>query len=463
MGQRVSMAAINEEVVGNGNSATVGGPACRPHVVVLGAGFAGLAFAKHFPDGLARVTMIDRTNHHLFQPLLYQVAAAGLAVPDIAQPIRAIVAPKKDVTVLMDEVTAIEPESHRVVIGHGSLEYDYLVFALGGRTSYFGHPEWEQHAPGLKTVSDALRIRRDVLQALERAERTDDLDEKRRLLTTVVIGGGPAGVELAGAFAELLRHVLPRDFRRVDGDVGRVVLIEAGPRLLAGFPPTLGDKAQRQLEELGVQVWLGSRVTDIRSGAVALGPHTLAAGNIIWAAGVAGNPLGAVFGASPQRGGRVEVAPDLSVPGHPEIFVVGDMAAISDAHGRPVPGISPAAMQMGAHVARTIAAEIRAGAAQGRRAFRYRDKGAMATIGRSRAVAHIGRFECSGMLAWLLWLLVHLLFLIGFRSKLSVLLQWAQAYVTYKPGARVIYALPNSALNPRLDLPRTLPSIRPLS
>lgn len=454
----MAMTAMNNKVARDANGAEPGGSANRPHVVVLGAGFGGLSFAKRFPDGLARVTVVDRANHHLFQPLLYQVAAAGLAVPDIAQPIRSILAPKRDVTVLMDEVTSIEPNAQRVGLRSRWLNYDYLVVALGGRTSYFGHPEWERCAPGLKSAGDALRIRRDLLQALERAEQTSDPTERKRLLTTVVIGGGPAGVELAGAFAESQRHVLASDFRRANTTTGRVILVEAGSRLLAGFPAKLAEKAERQLQELGVMVWLGGRVTDIREGEVVIGETTLAAGNIIWAAGVAGSPLVAALGAPTDRGGRAIVQPDLSVPGHPEVFVIGDNAAVVDTHGRSVPGISPAAIQMGSYAARTIAEEVCHGSPRARPAFRYRDKGTMATIGRSRAVARIGRLEFSGSFAWLLWLGVHLLFLIGFRNKVSVLVQWAHSYITYKPGARVIYAAPSSPAVAPLSFERPSPS-----
>jgi NADH dehydrogenase len=418
-----------------------------PHIVVLGAGFAGLAFAQRFPDRVARVTIVDRTNHHLFQPLLYQVAAAGLAVPDIAQPVRSILARKQGVSVLMDEVTGVDLASRQVTLGSTTLNYDYLIVALGGRTSYFGHPEWERHAPGLKTIGDALQIRRDVLHAFERAERTPDLAERRRLMTVVVIGGGPTGVELAGAFAELQRHVLPRDFRRIDASSGRVILIEAGPRILGRFSPAMSRKAQAQLESLGVIVRTNARVQEIRAGEVELEQETLVAANIIWAAGVAATPLPGLD-APADRSGRIAVRPDLSVPGRPDVFVIGDMASLTDRNGRPVPGISPAALQMGRHAARLIAAEVRAarrGMAIARPAFAYRDKGAMATIGRSRAVASIHGVEFSGPVAWGLWLVVHLLFLIGFRNKLSVLMQWIYSYATYRPGARVIHgvALPS--------------------
>jgi len=414
----------------------------RPQVVVLGAGFAGLTFAHSFPTGIARVTVVDRTNHHLFQPLLYQVATAGLAVPDIAQPVRAILAKKRDVTVLMDEVTGFDLAARSVKLRQSELTYDHLVVALGGRTSYFGHPEWEQHAPGLKSIDDAIRIRRNVLYAFEQAEMTDDPAERQRLMTIVVIGGGPTGVELAGTFAELQRNVLAKDFRRLNLRMARVILIEGSPHILNAYSPSLSDKAQAQLESLGVTVWPGLHVKDIRHGEVILPNETLRAENIIWAAGVSASPLGAQLGVETDRAGRVKVLPDLSIPGHPEVRVVGDMITLTDPKGQIVPGVSPAAMQTGRYVAKGIAREIRAGVkadTSRRKPFSYFDKGSMATIGRSRAVAKIGRFEFSGFLAWQAWLFIHLIFLVGFRNKLSVLLSWAYSYLTFKRGARVIY------------------------
>ena len=419
----------------------------RPHIVVLGAGFAGLTFAQEFPSGLARVTLVDRTNHHLFQPLLYQVATAGLAVPDIAQPVRSILAGKRDVTVLMDEVTGFDLAARTVRLREGELRYDQLVVALGGRTSYFGHPEWEQHAPGLKTIDDAIRIRRNVLHAFERAEMTDDPAERQRLMTIVVIGGGPTGVELAGTFAELQRHVLARDFRRLNLRMARVILVEGSPRLLGSYPPDLSDRAQAQLESLGVAVWLGAQVKEIRAGEVVLPNETLRAANIIWGAGVAASPLGAQLGAEMDRAGRVKVLPDLSIPGHPEVRVLGDMIALTDPKGQIVPGVSPAAMQAGRYVSRQLARELRAGPAAAptqRAPFVYFDKGSMATIGRSRAVAKIGKLQFSGPAAWLAWLFIHLVFLVGFRNKLSVLLSWTYSYLTFRRGARVIYGFPGA-------------------
>jgi len=423
----------------------------RPHVVVLGAGFAGLTFASKFPDGIAKVTVIDRTNHHLFQPLLYQVATAGLAVPDIAQPVRAILSKKRDVNVLMDEVTGFDLAARSVKLHHGELTYDHLVIALGGRTSYFGHPEWEQFAPGLKSIDDAIRIRRNVLYAFEQAEMTEDPAERQRLMTIVVIGGGPTGVELAGTFAELQRNVLRKDFRRLNLRMARVILIEGSPRILNAYPPALADKAQAQLESLGVTVWPGLHVKDIRDGEVVLPNETLRAANIIWAAGVAASPLGAQLGAETDRAGRVKVLPDLSLPGHPEVRVLGDMITLTDPKGQIVPGVSPAAMQMGKYVAKSIAREIQTGRAlepNQRPPFTYFDKGTMATIGRSRAVAKIGKLEFSGFLAWQAWLFIHLVFLIGFRNKISVLISWTYSYLTFKRGARVIYGFPKTEALP---------------
>jgi NADH dehydrogenase len=428
-------------------------PAPLPHIVVLGAGFGGLTFCQKFPAGIARITVIDRQNHHLFQPLLYQVASAGLSAVDIAQPIRAILAKRPNLDVLMAEVTGVDFASRRVRHEFGELTYDYLVLALGGVTSYFGHPEWEQHAPGLKSLADALHIRRKILYHFERAETETDPAKQQELMNIVVVGGGPTGVELAGAFAELARTVLRRDFDHVDPAKAHILLIEGGPRVLAAFPPELSASAQRQLERLGVEVRTGLKVEEIRDGEIIAGGKSIRAANIMWGAGVGGNPLAQKLGVELDRAGRVKVQPDLSLPGHPEVFAIGDMVALVDKNGVTVPGVSPAAMQMGAHVAKIIARSINSGprarrgeaeqrpgrveAAQ-RPAFAYWDKGSMATIGRSAAVAHIGRLKFSGWPAWAAWLFVHLIFLVSFRSKLSVLIQWTYSYFTYKRGARVI-------------------------
>jgi len=410
-------------------------------ILVLGAGFGGLTFCQTFRHPAARITLVDAQNHHLFQPLLYQVAAAGLSAPEIAEPARSILSRRKDVTVLMDRVTGFDLAARRVHCQAHVLPYNYLVVALGGVTSYFGHPEWAEFAPGLKSLDDALRIRREVLLAFERAENEADTAVRRRLMTLVVVGGGPTGVELAGAFAELARHVLRRDFRRIDPAQARVVLIEAGPRLLPQLPESLSVSALRQLRRFGVDVRLNAKVANIRRGEVTLHDgQSLPAENIIWAAGIAANPLAAQLGTECDRAGRVKVLPDLSLPGHPEVFVIGDLAAVAGPDGRPVPGVSPAAMQMARHVAHLVLHDLDAPASvvAPRPAFRYRDKGTMATIGRSAAVAKIGRWELTGLPAWLAWLCVHLLFLIGFDNKLTVLTQWAYSYFTYKRGARII-------------------------
>jgi NADH:ubiquinone reductase (H+-translocating) len=408
-----------------------------PRIVVLGAGFAGLTFCQSFRHPAARVTLLDRQNHHLFQPLLYQVATAGLSAPEIAQPIRSILADHPNVAVRLAEVRQLDLAGRRVLTDTGEVPYDYLVVALGGRTSYFGHPEWEQFAPGLKSLDDAQRIRREVLLAFERAETATDAAERQRLMTIVVVGGGPTGVELAGAFAELARQVLAEDFRQIDPRQARVVLVEGSARLLGQFPENLGEEARARLEEMGVEVRCGVRVENIAAGVVQLTGETVAAGNIVWAAGVAASPLTAQLGCELDRAGRVKVLPDLSVPGHPEVFALGDLAAAVDRDGQVVPGVSPAAMQEAKHVARQLEDEL-AGLPDPRQPFDYWDKGSMATIGRSAAVAKMGALELTGFPAWLAWLGVHLVFLVGFRNRVAVLLQWAYSYFTYKRGARII-------------------------
>ncbi len=416
----------------------------KTHVVVLGAGFGGLTFCQNFRHPAACITVVDRTNHHLFQPVLYQVAAAGLSAPEIAQPIRAILSERTDITVLFNQAVDFDLPQKQVILEKGALDYDYLVLALGGQTGYFGHPEWEQFAPGLKTLDDALRIRSQILLAFEKAENETDPAERERLLTIVVVGGGPTGVELAGAFAELTRTVLNRDFRRIDPTKARIILIEGSPKVLSHLPPDLSASAQRQLEALGVQVRNNIHVKNIRAGEVELDDgEIIRAGNILWAAGVAATPLTKKLGVELDKAGRVKVNPDLSLPGHPGIFAIGDMAFVLGENGKPVPGVSPAAMQMGKHVAKIIKSEITAGAkSETRPAFKYWDKGTMATIGRSAAVAWIGRFKFSGLLAWLAWLFIHLIFLIGFRNRVAVLFQWAYSYFSYKRSARIITYLP---------------------
>ena len=414
----------------------------NPQIVILGGGFGGLTFCQTFKHPTAQLTLIDRQNHHLFQPLLYQVATAGLSAPEIAQPIRSILSDQANVTVLLDHVTGIDLAARTVRLKESTLNYDYLVLALGGHTSYFGHPEWEQFAPGLKSLDDAMGIRRRILLAFENAENANHAAWLERWMNIVVVGGGPTGVELAGAFAELTRIVLHKDFKRIDPSQARVVMIEAGPRVLAQFSPELSASAERQLKALGVEVRTATRVKSISKGRVDLqSGEIIIAENIIWAAGVSASPLTQTLGVELDRAGRVKVNPDLSLPDHPEVFAIGDMALVLEEGGKPVPGVSPAAMQMAKHAARLIENELELGGKSPRLAFRYRDKGTMATIGRSAAVAKMGRFEFSGFPAWLAWLGVHLIFLIGFRNKMAVLLQWAYAYCTYKRGARIITGL----------------------
>ena len=414
------------------------------HIVVLGAGFGGLTFCKQFRRPEARITLVDRTNHHLFQPLLYQVATCGLSAPDIAQPVRSILSDRPDTTVLLDNVTGFDLDAKRVLLEKNVLPYDYLILALGGRTGYFGHPEWERFAPGLKSLDDALRIRSRVLLSFEQAENESDTSEHDKLMTIVIVGGGPTGVELAGSFAELTRTVLKRDFRRIDPTQARIILIEASKHLLSNYPEDLSTSARRQLEALGVQVRTETSVKDIREGEVELaGGEIIRASNIIWAAGVSATPLTKKLGVELDRAGRVKVNPDLSLPGHPEIFAIGDMALVMQTDGKPVPGVSPAAMQMATHVAKLIEQELIFGSKSATRTpFTYWDKGTMATIGRSAAVAWIGNLKFSGPIAWLAWLFIHLIFLIGFRNRISVFFQWAYSYFSYKRSARIITNLP---------------------
>jgi NADH dehydrogenase len=412
-------------------------------VVVLGAGFGGLAFAQHFPSHVARVTVVDRQNHHLFQPLLYQVATAGLAAPDIAQPIRHILRDKPNLTVQLGSVQRIDLAARRVELDTGVLDYDWLVIALGSRTTYFGHDDWEQFAPGLKTLDDATLLRRRMLLAYERAELEPDPERRAELMTTIVVGGGPTGVELAGTFAELARTVLYRDFDHIDARQARILLVEGGPRVLAAFPEDLSHSAHRQLTKLGVEVRVNTIVKAIRDGEVQLGDEVMRAGNIVWAAGVGAVPITATLGVETDRAGRIKVRPDFSVPGHPRVFAIGDLATLVDANGVVVPGVAQGAMQAGEHVAGEMAFDIttRERAPEQRAAFRYHDKGNMATIGRSKAVAQIGKLHLSGLPAWLAWLAIHLVFLIGFRNRVSVFLQWVYAYFTCQRGARIITGL----------------------
>ena len=406
-----------------------------PHVVVVGGGFGGLWAARALRDAPVRITLVDRGNHHLFQPLLYQVATAGLSAPNIAAPLRHILRRQKNVTVLLGEVDGIAPDAKQVRLADGrTLDYDHLLLASGATHAYFGHDDWAAHAPGLKTLNDALEIRRRILTAFERAEAEDDAAKREAWLTFAIVGGGPTGVELAGTLAEIARHTLHGEFRRADPRMARVLLLEAGPRVLASFPESLSEKARTQLQKLGVEVRTGVPVAAIDGEGVQLGEERIAARTVLWAAGVAASPLARDLGAPLDRAGRVIVQPDLSVPGHPEIFVAGDLASLQY-DGKPVPGVAPAAKQMGRHVAQAIRARL-----QGRAPvpFRYRDFGNLATIGRMAAVVDLHGFRFSGLLAWWFWLAAHVFFLIGFRNRMVVMIDWAQAYWSYQRSARII-------------------------
>jgi NADH dehydrogenase len=405
-----------------------------PRVVVLGCGFAGLWAAQGLRRANADVTVIDRTNHHLFTPLLYQVATAGLSAPAIAAPIRHILANQRNTTVLLGDVKSIDVSARHVALEDGSqIGYDRLIVATGATHSYFGNDAWAPFAPGLKTLDDAFEIRTRILLAFERAERETDPARRAAWLTFVVIGGGATGVELAGTLAEIARHTLKGEFRRFDPHIARVVLVEGTDRILPPYPTDLSENARLQLERLGVTVWLGRRVTGVDAGGVSLGNDRLEAKTVIWAAGVASSPLGRALGAPLDRAGRVLVEPDLSVPGHPEIFVAGDLAAVANG-GKPVPGIAPAAKQMGHHVARNVMLSLQN---QKTRAFRYRDYGQLATIGRAAAVVDMGRFKLSGFPAWIVWLVAHIYFLINFRNRIVVMIDWASSYWTYDRYARI--------------------------
>jgi NADH dehydrogenase len=403
----------------------------QARVVIIGCGFGGLWAAQTLRRAAVEVTVIDRTNHHLFTPLLYQVATAGLSAPSIAAPIRHILARQRNATMLMAEVNAIDTGARIVTLeGGGQIPYDYLVVASGSVNHYFGHDDWAPHAPALKTLDDALAIRARILTAYERAEGEADPAKRAAWLTFVVIGAGATGVELAGTLAEIARHTLRGEFRHFDPRKARVVLVEGTDRVLPPYTPDLSEKARLQLERLGVTVWLGKRVTGVDAGGVTMGGERLEAKTVLWAAGVASSPLGRFLGGELDRAGRVKVAADLSVPGHPEIFVVGDLAWVPG-----VPGIAPAAKQMGRLAARNIARLIEKRATE---KFVYRDYGQLATIGRNRAVAMLGRLHLSGFPAWLTWLVAHIYFLINFRNRLAVLIDWAWSYWTYDRYARII-------------------------
>jgi NADH:ubiquinone reductase (H+-translocating) len=409
----------------------------RARVVIVGGGFGGLRAAKALADAPVRVTLVDRRNHHLFQPLLYQVATAALSPADIAQPIRSVLRGQPNMEVILADVDAIDVAAKEVVLGEdaGRLSYDYLILAAGANHAYFGHDEWAPNAPGLKTLEDALDIRRRILTSFEEAERESDPVRRKALMTFVVVGGGPTGVEMAGAIAEIARFSLARDFRHIDTRDAKVILIEASTKLLAAFPERLSRRSVKDLERLGVEVRFGKPVTAITPDAVTVGDEKIPANTIVWAAGVQSSPLGRSLGVDLDRAGRVRINPDLSVPGHPEIFVIGDMASLEDARGRPLPGVAQVAMQQGAWAAANI---LRAIEGKPTRPFRYRDLGNMATIGRKSAVANIRGLRLTGFVAWLAWAVVHILNLIGFRNRVLVGLQWLWSYLTLQRGARLI-------------------------
>ncbi len=403
--------------------------------MIIGGGFGGLTAARRIARLPVQVTVVDRKNHHTFQPLLYQVATAGLSPGEIAAPIRWILRAHTNVEVLLEEVTDFDLAQRRVITNEREIDYDFLVIASGASHAYFGHPEWEPLAPGLKTIEDALEIRRRVLLAFELAERKAASGEAGMPLNFVVVGGGPTGVELAGTLAEIARHVLTHEFRAINLRQTRILLLEGGPRVLASYSEELSQKAKQQLEHLGVEVRTSHVVSRIEPGAVWVGDEKIPAPVVLWAAGVAASPLGRKLGCAVDRAGRVLVRPDLSVPGHSEIFVIGDLAALQDDNGKWLPGVAPVAIQQGEWVARTIARDLEH---QPRRSFHYHDKGSLATIGRAAGVAQIGKLSISGYLAWLAWLFIHIFFLIGFRNRVIVMIQWAWSYLTYERGARLI-------------------------
>ena len=419
----------------------------QPHVVIIGGGFGGLYCAKALRTAPVRVTLLDRRNFHLFQPLLYQVATASLSPSDIAHPIRAVLRRSRNTEVWMAEVADIDVERRIVHLQDGEVSYDYLVLATGATHGYFGHEEWAEIAPGLKTIEDATELRRRFLHGFEEAEREADAAARERQLTFVIIGAGATGVELAGAMAEIARKVIPKDFRAIDTTSARILLLEGGPRVLATYPEELSAKAQRHLEKLGVEVRTNALVTSVEPNAVCLGDERIPAHNVFWAAGVAASPLGAALGAKLDRAGRVRVEADCTIAGRPEVFVIGDLAHVEQ-DGRMLPGVCQVAMQMGTHAARCIIADQKG---KPRRAFRYFDKGNMATIGRAAAVADIRGLKFGGWIAWVLWVFIHILYLIGFRNRILVMIQWAWAYIGQKRGNRLI----TGDLEMHLSKPRT--------
>jgi len=410
-------------------------PATKPHVVILGGGFGGLEAAKKLACEEVRVTVVDRTNYHLFQPLLYQVATAALSPADIAAPIRAVLSKCKNIEVILAEVQAVDAQAKKVRMADGERDYDFLIVATGARHSYFDHPEWEKLAPGLKSLEDAVEIRRRILMAFEQAEKISDEAARRAAMTFVIVGGGPTGVEMAGAIAEIARYTLAKDFRHIDPAQARVILIEGEPRVLAAYPEDLQISAMKQLHDLGVEIRTGVHATNLTEDGLNVGDEYIPSRVKIWAAGNNASYVGHSLGAPIDRVGRVIVNDDLTIPGHPEVQVIGDLANFSHQTGKPLPGVSPVAMQQGRHAARNILAMI-----EGRKPqrFRYWDKASMATIGRARAVADLKFIHLTGLPAWLAWLFVHIIFLVGFRNRLAVLFQWGWAYLTFNAGARLI-------------------------
>ena len=409
--------------------------AALPHVVVIGAGFGGLAAARKLANAPVHLTVVDRRNHHLFQPLLYQVATAGLSPGDIAYPIRSILRNQPNTNVLLADVVSIDTARREIRLADGDLSYDYLILAAGAGHAYFGHDDWEKNAPGLKTLEDALAIRRRILLAFEKAEREPDASLRKDLLTFAIVGGGPTGVELAGAIAEISRHVLVSDFRAIDPREARIVLVEGGPRILSSYAEESSRRAAEELTSRGVEVRTGAPVTGVSAEGLSLGSETIRARTVVWAAGVAASPLAKSLGVPLDHAGRAIVEPDLSIPGHAEVFVIGDLGVFLHQTGRPLPGLSPVAMQQGRCAAGNIRRSIDG---KPRRPFHYVDKGTLAVIGRSAAVAEIAGLHLSGLPAWLVWCFVHVFYLIGFRNRFIVMMEWAWAYVSYQRGARLI-------------------------
>ncbi|MBI4852398.1 MAG: NAD(P)/FAD-dependent oxidoreductase [Acidobacteria bacterium] len=407
----------------------------KPHIVIIGGGFGGLKAAKSLKQTSAKVTLVDRTNHHLFQPLLYQVAMAGLSPAEIASPLRSILRRQKNTTVVLDEVLNIDVKNRSITMSNGTLTYDYLIVSTGVQNSYFGNNHWAKYAIGLKDLDDAIEIRRRVLVAFEEAEREQTPEREKQLLTFVVIGGGPTGVELAGTLSELARYVLKRDFRSINPKSTRVILVERGERILTSFPKTLSIKATEQLRHLGVEVLTEVGVTDITAEGVELGDKFIPAATVLWGAGVQSNAITKTLGVDLDRSGRVIVEKDLTIAGYPEVYVIGDAACYTHQTGQPLPGVAPVAMQQGVMAAQNILNTIEG---KPREKFHYVDKGSMATIGRSAAVAYAESLEFSGFLAWVMWLTVHIIFLIGFHNRAIVFFQWVWSYFTYKRGARLI-------------------------